>query len=361
MSVPSPAPLVHVVRSGRVESVHFGAVAVVDSAGGRLGAAGDPATATFLRSSAKPFQTLSLLRAGGREAFALGDPEIALISASHWGEPFHAELARQLLERGGFSVDALRCGAHDPYDRSEAERLHDAGEAVTPLHNNCSGKHAGMLLACRRRGWDPASYTAPAHPLQREILATLSTWTGVPTGEIGIGVDGCSAPTFHLPLEGMALAFARLLETDGDAWPLDPAEREHRDRITGAMRRAPEYVGGTESPTTLLMRAAGGDLLAKEGAEAFYAMAAPPSASATIRRALGLPPGPDRAVGIALKVWDGGRRGREVVILEALAQLGILPASLPPKLATQRHPTIRNVRGDTVGEVVAAFRLAQQG
>ena len=200
------------MRNGLAESWHSGAVAVSTPEGGLVAGLGDPRAATFLRSAAKPFQALPLLLAGGAEHFALDDADVALICASHGGTPAHVERAESLLARGGFGVADLLCGPHPPMDAASARALAAGGVAPSPLHNNCSGKHAGMLLACRLLEFPAAGYTAPDHPLQRAALDHVARFCGVPTESIGLAVDGCSVPTFHLSLAAAARGYAALAD-----------------------------------------------------------------------------------------------------------------------------------------------------
>jgi L-asparaginase II len=341
-----------VVRSGLPESWHFGAAAVVAPAVApargptpgdlRLVARlGDPRLATYLRSAAKPFQALPLVLAGGVERFSLSAADLALICASHGGTPEHAERAASLLARGGFGVDDLLCGAHPPMDRESARRLEGEGSAPTPLHNNCSGKHAGMLLACRLLDLPTAGYVDPAHPLQQRTLAHVARLCGVPAEETGVGIDGCSAPTYHLPIEAAARAYAALAYPRGAGLEKDLAAA--LERIAGAMAEAPEMVAGPGRFTTRLIAATGGRVVGKEGAEGFYGLA--------VR-------GPV-ALGIALKIADGGERCRDAVVLDLLRQVGSLAGAELAELADLYRPEIRNHRGILTGEVVSEVELTE--
>ena len=197
------APVARLVRNQLSESWHLGAAAVARPGGELVARIGDPQLPVYLRSSAKPFQIQPLLAADGEKRFALDDADLALICASHSGTEEHAARALSLLERGGFTVADLLCGAHPPLDPEVAAALAARGPVAgtpTPLHNNCSGKHAGMLLACRALGLPTTDYIDLAHPLQRQILAVLTAVTGLEEREIQAGVDGCSAPAFYLSL-----------------------------------------------------------------------------------------------------------------------------------------------------------------
>ena len=302
---------------------------------------GDPGSPTFLRSAAKPFQALPLVLAGGIERFGLDDSDLALICASHGGTPEHVRRAESLLERGGFGAGDLQCGAHLPLDRESAARLQLQGLEPSPLHNNCSGKHAGMLLACRLLGFPADSYLSPEHPLQASILEHMARLCGVPAETIGVGIDGCSVPTYHLPVEAAARAYAVLAHPRGAGLAADLAAA--LERIVGAMGRAPEMVAGPGRFTTRLIAATGGRVVGKEGAEGFYGIA--------VR-------GPV-ALGIALKIADGGERCRDGVVLDLLRQLGSLAGAELAELSDLYRPALLNHRGLRVGEIVPEVELEE--
>jgi len=332
-------------RGGLAESHHFAAAAVVTPDGRLVARLGDPSFATFVRSSAKPFQALPLLEAGGAERFSLEDADLALVCASHAGLPQHVDGARRLLERGGFTVADLQCGAHRPLDAVAADALDAAGETPTPLHNNCSGKHAGMLLACRLLELPTDGYLDPEHPLQRRIRRRLALFAGVGEEEPGVAVDGCSAPTFHLSLVAAARAYAALVapELSPPVAAAGAALAAACRRLVGAMTSCPEQVAGPGRFTTRLMQTTGGRILGKEGAEGFYGIG--------VR-------GPV-ALGVALKIADGGERARDGVVLDLLRQLGVLSHDEFAALEDLRRPLLRNHRGLEVGDVVPDFELEE--
>jgi len=346
-ALPHGAALVAVTRGGLLESVHRGSIAVVDGDGALLAACGEPAAEVFLRSAAKPFQAAPFLAAGGDRRFGLGAPEIALACASHAGEPFHVEAVARMLARGGFTERDLACGAHPPTYEPAARALVAAGRAPGAVHNNCSGKHAAMLLACRLAGEDPATYLDAAHPLQRRILRFLARMSGVDAERIGIAVDGCAAPVFRIPLERLARAYARLFaeRVRGET----AAERRARGRAVAAMTGEPRMVAGTGRFTTALLTEARGALVGKEGADGLYAVAVAPEAS---RRLGGGGP-----LGIAVKIEDGSDRGRATVVVEVLGRLGLLRGAGLGRLRRAAAGTVRNVRGDVVGAMEPVFRL----
>ncbi len=294
---------------------------------------GDPEVATFLRSAAKPFQCLPLLLAGAGERFGLTAADIALICASHGGRPEHTQRAADLLLSGGFGLADLLCGAHWPLDPQAADELRRSDEIPTPLHNNCSGKHAGMLLACRLLGLPTADYVAADHPWQQRILEHVARFCALPAASIGQALDGCSVPTYHVPLAAAARGYAAL--ADPRAAGVEAAEAAAVEVIVRAMTSEPEMVAGPGRFTTRLMRATGGRVLAKEGAEGFYGLA--------VR-------GPV-ALGVAVKIADGGERCRDSVVLDVLRQLGSLSAAEFAELQDLYSPPLYNHRGLRVGEV----------
>src|SRR5437016_6982694 len=200
--------LARAYRGAHVESFHTGSIAVVDSLGRLLAFAGDPALRTCIRSAAKPFQAIPLLEYGGVEEFDLSGEEIALTCASHGGEPLHVSTAAALLRKGEFDEEDLLCGAHLPYDEKAAAELRASGEPPSPLHNNCSGKHAGMLLATQAMDAPSARYIDAEHPLQEVVRTTLADFTGLEASEIPIGIDGCGVPAFFVSLQRAAFAYA---------------------------------------------------------------------------------------------------------------------------------------------------------
>ncbi|HEY3203381.1 MAG TPA: asparaginase [Thermoanaerobaculia bacterium] len=335
----APPVLARVYRGTRVESAHRGSVAVADEKGTILAGCGDASILIYTRSAAKPFQAMPLLLAGGEKRFDLGDREIALMCASHGGEPRHVRLAAQLLRRGGFSIRDLLCGAQSPMHDGSARELTRRGEPTTALHNNCSGKHAGMLLACRLLGLPHAHYTEPGHPLQRRIRALLARYAGIPEERITVAVDGCNLPVFRLPLSSLAVAYARLMA--GRLPGEDRASSAARVRIVRAMARSPEMVAGAGRFTTEFIETGRGRWIGKEGAEGVYAVGF-------------RPPGKGRpATGIAFKIEDGSARPRDAVTLAILDRLGELPLPVRRELAPYAEPVLHNARGFEVGRIEA--------
>jgi L-asparaginase II len=305
---------------------------------------GDPETATYLRSAAKPFQCLPLLLAGGEATFSLTPADLALICASHSGDPEHVKGAEDLLARGGFGIADLLCGAHIPLGKESAQRMLREGEEPTPLHNNCSGKHAGMLLACKVSGLPAADYVDPDHPLQQRIVEHVLEICRVPRELVGLGIDGCSVPAFHMPLSAAARGYAALADplAAGTAG-LETGVAAALDRVARAMTSEPVKVAGRGRFTTRLMEVTRGRVLGKEGAEGFYALA--------VR-------GPV-ALGIAVKIADGGERCRDGVVLDVLRELGSLSGAELEELYEFYSPPVLNARGLRVGEVVPDVDLEE--
>ena len=332
-------PLVEVRRGDLVESVHAGGIAVAAASGRVLLAHGDPSGVAFLRSAAKPAQVLPLIAAGGVERFRLTEAEIAVMIGSHGGEPMHVEAVRSILEKLGLPDSALQCGAHAPFHRPSAQFLREAGRRPTALHNNCSGKHAGMLALSLLLGAPHERYLEESHPAQERIRRAVGALAGVAPEGIPTAIDGCSAPTFALPLASAATLYARLLEPAG----LPPDLAAAAGRAVDAMRRHPEMVAGTDRLCTDLMRAGSGGLIAKIGAEGFYGFGWSHEGAGR---------------GAALKIADGdGDRARPAAALALLRAQGVLPPAAAEALADRHAPPLRNHRGLLVGRLNVVMDL----
>ncbi len=340
-------PLAAIVRSEMLESTHLGSVAAVDEDGRLLAMCGGPLRRTFLRSAAKPFQLTPFVARGGAERYGLTGPELALAAASHSGERVHTNLALRMLQKGGFEVSSLHCGGHPPMYEEAARELIRNGEEPNPLHNNCSGKHAAMLLACNMAGEDPAPYYRADHPLQGRILDYLARISGLAREKIGIGVDGCSVPVFRMPLYNLALAYSRLFSTSFEGETR--AESEAHQRVARAMTSHPFMVAGTGRFTTQIMEIFSGQLIAKEGADGVYALSLSPGLAAPLTGG--------KALGVALKIEDGGERCRDLVTVEILEKLGLLDEAHRSRLDAIVSRDVLNVRGDVIGKKVPCFEM----
>ncbi len=339
-------PIWETTRGEITESVHFGAIAVVESTGRLLASYGDPYLVAFLRSSAKPLQALPFLELGGAQTYHLTSKEIAILCASHVGTEEHVAVVRSIQDKAGIRESDLLCGAQPPLDTSTAERLRAKGEPFTPNHHNCSGKHSGMLAHARMRGLPISDYVNPQHPVQQTILEYLAAMCALPVEHIEVGIDGCSAPTFAMPLYNAALGFARLCDPRGMA-----VERMAACKwIVQSMLAYPHMVSGEGFFDTRLMQVGEGRILTKGGAEGYQAMGLIPGVLA-----------PDsRGVGIAFKISDGdvGRRVRSAVALEILRQLGVLAEKDMEALADfGPRKVVQNCRKLTVGESRPIFAL----
>ncbi|MEY4982444.1 MAG: hypothetical protein RIR62_710 [Pseudomonadota bacterium] len=322
-------PMVELWRGGMLESTHLGHAVICDERGEIVEAWGDPQAVIFPRSSCKMLQALPLIETGAAADVGLTDRQLALACASHEGAALHVGAVRDWLETLGMAEPDLRCGAHEPNDRAERNHLVEAHERPCQLHNNCSGKHAGFLTVNRHiRGG--AEYVEVDHPLQKSIKDAFEEVTG--EASPGYGIDGCSAPNFATSVHGLARAMARFAAAreDGDA------RERAMHRLTRAMATHPEMVAGEGRACTELMRAMGGKVAIKTGAEAVFVAILP-----ELKR------------GIALKVTDGGTRGSEGAIAALLVRLGVLDPAHPATLK-RLNAVQRNWRGIETGEIRAA-------
>lgn len=329
------APLAEVTRGGEVESVHAGAVAVVNASGEVIFSVGNPHFPTFTRSTIKPFQALPFLCEGGPAHFGFGSREIALMCASHSGEPMHVATVQGMLAKAGCDEHHLRCGCHEPIYRALADRHASDGECFNQLHNNCSGKHAGFLAYCVQHGHPLDSYLDPDHPLQQSIRQRLAEVAGISQSDLKIGIDGCSAPNYALPLSRLAFAYARLAQGEKA-----PVHGESLGKLFGAMTAHPELVSGTGRIDLALMQTMPGDWVAKGGAEGVQVIG--------IRSA---------GLGIAIKIADGASRGLPPATISVLQQLGLLGPAASPLLHDWLCPAIRNLKDIQTGEIRPVVKL----
>lgn len=307
-------PLVEVRRGEELESLHLGWALLLFRNGKKI-AWGNAEEPHFVRSALKPIQALPLVESGALEHFSIPPEELALVCASHAGEACHLAAVQSLLARLGLSEEALQCGVHPPLDPVAAQALLAKGESPGPLHNNCAGKHAGMLALARFHGWPLEGYLAPEHPVQsairaaiRERCETEPTWA----------IDGCGVPVWRMPLEALARGFLHLEE--------DISGR----RILDAMTAFPRLVSGTNRPDTLLMEAGRGDLVAKSGGEGVHA--------GLVR---------SQGVAWAVKILDGNKRAILPLVLAMLEGVGV-PL---PSLGAEKAPFRLNSRGERIGQI----------
>ncbi|HMG34597.1 MAG TPA: asparaginase [Blastocatellia bacterium] len=337
--------LVEVTRGSIIESWHRGAIVAVTPDGKTVAGVGDETIVTSTRSTIKPIQTIPFIASGAADHFNCTAREIAVASASHQGEPVHTQTVAAMLAKGGLDESALACGPQPPYSAEATRELERLGLPHTQLHNNCSGKHAGMLLTALHRRLGVDGYYLPEHGVQRSIVEVFSALAGLDPHGIPTATDGCSAPTFGVPLKAMALSFARLANPEA-ANTIDENQRAAINRIVAAMIDYPEMIGGTRDRLDSdLLRAAKGKLICKIGAEAVYGIGVLPCETHST------------GLGIAMKIEDGATRGLGAVVVETLSQLGVLDAAQTRELATYHHPQIDNRRGIAVGDIRAIFKL----
>jgi L-asparaginase II len=328
--------LVEILRGGIVESAHRGAVVVVDGDGRTVAAVGDVARPVFPRSAVKAIQALPLVESGAADAFGFANAELALACASHAGEPGHTELAASMLARAGLDDTALECGTHWPSSQEATIALARSGGTAGPLHNNCSGKHSGFLATCRHCGIDHRGYVGVGHRFQAMIAQTMSEFTGAAHDASNMGIDGCSIPTYAVPLENLALGFARMTSGNG----LAPQRAAAAKRLMEACMAEPFYVSGTGGACTRLMQAAPGRIFAKIGAEGVYCASLP-----------------ELGLGIALKCDDGASRAAEALVASVMGRL-LSDEALAAKLDAIGSPELTNRRGLAVGKVRVTGALA---
>ncbi len=325
--------LVNVYRNGVVESFHRGSAAVVNHEGKLLYAVGDPYFLTYMRSAAKPLQAIPIVESGALKQYSITERELATIVASHSGEPIHIDAVQSILNKIGLDESYLKCGTHLPYHEEAKQRLLEKGKGPTPIYNNCSGKHSGMLLLSKMKGYPLETYYEQNHPLQKEVLATIMYMTEYDA--VKVGTDGCGVPVFGMPLYNMALGFARFSSSES----LEKLKREATKTIVNAMQQYPKQVAGTERLDTDLMSTTK-NLVCKAGAEAVHC--------------IGLP---EEGVGIALKIDDGGSRARGPATVEILKQLDVLTKKELRELKNHHKPLNTNHHGEKVGRIVPEFEL----
>jgi L-asparaginase II len=334
--------LVHLLRGPALESLHRGALAIVDADGAVWRSAGDIDRPVFPRSACKLLQALPLVASGAAEALGLGDAELALACASHSGEPAHVATAAGVLAKAGLDVAALECGTHWPRDEAVLKALVRSGGEASALHNNCSGKHAGFVcvgcLMARAAGREPADflrgYVRPDHPVMREVSAALAAATGCDLSRAPVGTDGCSIPTYGVPLRALALAFARVATGQGLASDHARAAR----RLRQAIAASPFHVAGSGRFDTRVMDRLGARVCCKVGAEGVYCAALP-----------------EQGLGVAIKIDDGNTaRAAEVVMAAVIERLVRLDDDERGFIAALADAPQRNWAGTEVGRLQAS-------
>jgi len=329
-------PVVNVYRGGVLESVHYGNLVLVNSEGRILYQLGDPYLETFLRSSAKPFQTIPLIESGAAHRFKFSPKEIAIISGSHSGEPEHVEIVSEILKKIGLTPEHLQCGSHIPHYYRAKKLTPEPGSTFSNLQHNCSGKHAGMLALCVFKNLPLDNYLDPDHPVQHQITEAIAYICDYPKEKIEIGIDGCSAPVHAMPLYNMAYGFARFVSPHS----LPSSKAKIYSMINRAMMDHPDVVAGEMRYDTELMTTCREKLIAKAGAEGLHCIGFA-----------------ERGWGMVVKISDGAIRALYPFSVEALRQLGVITGSELEKLESFHRDIIYNWSKVEVGRIEARFEL----
>ncbi len=332
-------PLIELTRGGTLECQHLGSVAVVNTRGQLVAHAGHPHWLSFSRSTLKALQALPFVEAGGHRQFGFSTRQLAMLCASHNGEDMHVAEAQGMLEKTGLSYRAMRCGCHVPMIFAQTETAPPAGAVFDERHNNCSGKHAGFLAYCVQHGLSLDDYIAPEHPLQQAIRRDVARAVGMEAGDLTMGIDGCSAPNYALPLSRLAHGYARLASGSRDA-----EFGESFSALGEAMTAHPDLVSGTGRNDLAFMRAGRGDWVTKIGADGVQVVGSK-----------------SRGEAVALKILDANKVALHAATVEVLDQLGWLDDAQREALKPWRAASIVNARGVLVGERRPAFRLQVGG
>lgn len=328
--------LTRTTRGGITDNIHRGCLAVVGN-GKVVKAIGDIDAMSFLRSSSKPLQAATVVAHGAAEAFGLTDKEVAIIAGSHNGEPEHVETARSIFAKIGLSESLLQCGTHPPIHKESMYALLRAGVPFSAIHNNCSGKHAGMLALAKHLGAAvDASYIKPEHPVQKKNLEMISLLADYPAGKITLGVDGCGISTHGMPLRNMAIAFARAANPEG----LPAKVAAACGRVMRAMWANPMMVAGHGRYCTALLAATGKKLFVKAGANGVYAIGVP-----------------GRGLGIAVKVDDGERQGYHALLIQLLRSMDVITDAEVRALGEWANPKILNECGEVAGHAEVVIEI----
>lgn len=335
--MPTLLPLIETTRGQTPENRHFGAVAVVNAQGRLLASAGDPHWMTFTRSTLKPFQALPFMQAGGPQHFGFTPSQVAMLCASHSGEDMHVAQVQGMLDKAGLKRTQLRCGCHVPYYLEHGVKA-PPGAVFDERHHNCSGKHTGFLSYCVQHGLKLDDYLEPEHPLQHAVRQCVAGAAGLAPEALHMGIDGCSAPNYAMPLANLARAYAGLAGGQaGGEYAASFAQ------MASAMSAHPDLVSGTNRNDDAFMRAGRGDWVTKVGADGVQCVASK-----------------GRGEAFAIKISDGTKPALFAASVETLDQLGWLDDAQRDELGPWRDAAIRNLRGVQVGERRAVFRLERQ-
>jgi L-asparaginase II len=328
-------PLIQLTRGGLQECLHFGAVAVVNTRGKLTACVGDAHLRTFSRSTLKALQALPFVDAGGPQQMGFTQSEVAMLCASHNGEDAHVAAADSMLGKAGLNYRTLRCGCHVPGLFTLLEQMPPEGLEYDERHNNCSGKHAGFLSHCVQMGWPTQDYIAPEHPLQQAIRRDVARAVGMEADDLKMGIDGCSAPNYAMPLSKLAYGYARLASGAADS-----EFGASFALLSEAMTAQPFMVSGTGRNDLAFTQAGRGDWVCKVGADGVQAIGSK-----------------SRGEAVAIKIIDGNKPALFAASVEVLDQLGWLDDAQRKLLEPWRARILRNACGLKVGERLPLFRM----
>ena len=326
---------IEVTRGELVECTHSAHIAVVNSNGELIYSYGDPAKVIYARSSVKPIQAIQVLETKATEKYEITDREISFMCSSHSGEPYHVECTREILKKAGIGTEKLNCGIHVPGNSQIYKELIESGETLTQEHNNCSGKHSGMLISAKNLNEDLDTYLDINHPVQQRILEDIAYVCGYNKEDIKIGIDGCGAPVHAMPLEKFAYGFARLADYEKLGY-----KGVYAKKITESMMKYPEMVAGRDRFCTALMNVCGDRIFGKAGAQGVYLVGDKKS-----------------NIGIAVKIDDGSGQATACATMEVLRQLNLINKEELKGLSTFSNPKLLNARKDVIGEMIPNFIL----
>lgn len=328
--------LVHVKRGNIVECAHRGYIAVVDYKGNVLASVGNPQHVTYARSTVKPLQALPLLESGAAESFGLTDEELVVVCSSHSGQDAHVHNVQSILRKAGVDQLCIQCGPHLPLHKDTAKRMRERGEEPIPLHNNCSGKHAGMLALGQYIGADLSTYLQLLNPIQQHMLHTVADMCKLSAEQLETGIDGCGVPVFAMPIEKLGYAMACF------GHPIDLPEKraEACRRLIGAIQKYPLHLAGETRFETELMQITNSKVIAKSGADGIFILTVP-----------------NKGMGIVIKAEDGSHRAVFPTVVETLKQLELIDANQLKALKRFHQQDNVNWAGTKVGEIRPVFTL----
>ncbi len=327
--------LLHYTRAGHVENIHRGDIVIVNCAGDIVHSVGNAHLPMFWRSAAKPFQALPFVKNGGLDKYNISDEELAILVSSHSGEENHVALVRGILKKLGVDETVLDCGVLRPMNGKAYKKLLLAGEPITAVHNQCSGKHSQIIALAIMLGVPVEGYIRPDHPAQKLIFKHVAMASKMPEDKLEIGIDGCGVPVFYLPLYNMALAYARLSTPKlGDWNDYEIAATKIRD----AMSKFPQVVSGTGRIDLAVPEITNGRIIAKIGADAVYCLAVK-----------------DENLGIAFKIEDGSYAAITPMVIAVLKKFDLLTKAEADELDKKFPPTLKNHRGEIIGTIEAVF------